>query len=81
MQKDSDPKLILLIFNFINKKGNVSRPKKRENMKELLERLLKENHEMIMESNEINDTSYQVGYVQALLNVKSSLEFQLNKLK
>ena len=55
--------------------------KKRENMKELLERLLKENHEMIMESNQINDTSYQVGYVQALLNVKSSLEFQLNKLK
>jgi hypothetical protein len=50
-------------------------------MKELLERLLKENHEMIMESNEINDTSYQVGYVQALLNVKSSLEFQLKKLK
>ena len=55
--------------------------KKRENMKELLERLLKENHEMIMESNQINDTSYQIGYVQALLNVKSSLEFQLNKLK
>ena len=55
--------------------------KKRENMKELLERLLKENHEMIMESNEINDTSYQVGYVQALLNVKSSLEYQLKKLK
>jgi hypothetical protein len=50
-------------------------------MEELLERLLKENHEMIMESNEINDTSYQVGYVQALLNVKSSLEFQLKKLK
>ena len=50
-------------------------------MKELLERLLKENHEMIMESNEINDTSYQVGYVQALLNVKSSLEFQLYKFK
>ncbi len=50
-------------------------------MKELLERLLKENHEMIMESNEINDTSYQVGYVQSLLNVKSSLEFQLKKLK
>jgi hypothetical protein len=50
-------------------------------MKELLETLLKENHEMIMESNAINDTSYQVGYVQALLNVKSSLEFQLKKLK
>ena len=50
-------------------------------MKELLERLLKENHEMIMESNEINDTSYNTGYVQALLNVRSSLEFQLYKLK
>jgi hypothetical protein len=49
-------------------------------MKEILERLLKENHEMIMESNEINDTSYQVGYVQALLNMKSSIEFELNKL-
>ena len=55
--------------------------KKRENMKELLERLLKENHEMIMESNEINDTSYNTGYVQALLNVRSSLEYQLKKLK
>ena len=55
--------------------------KKRENMKELLERLLKENHEMIMESNEINDTSYNTGYVQALLNVRSSLEYQLKKLQ
>jgi hypothetical protein len=49
-------------------------------MKEILKRLLKENHEMIMESNEINDTSYQVGYVQALLNMKSSIEFELDKL-
>ena len=49
-------------------------------MKELLERLLKENHEMIMESNQINDTSYQVGYVQALLNMISSIEFELDKL-
>jgi hypothetical protein len=43
--------------------------------------LLKENHEIIMESNEINDTSYNTGYAQALLNVRSSLEFQLKKLK
>lgn len=50
-------------------------------MKELLEKLLKENHEMIMESNEINDTSYNTGRVQALLNVRSSLEFQLKKLQ
>lgn len=49
-------------------------------MKEILKRLLKENHEMIMESNEINDTSYQVGYIQALLNMKSLIEFELNKL-
>jgi hypothetical protein len=49
-------------------------------MKEILERLLKENKEMIMESSEINDTSYHVGYIQALLNMKSSIEFELNKL-
>ena len=50
-------------------------------MKELLERLLKENHEMIMESSLINDRSYHTGYIQALINVKSSIEFELNKLK
>ena len=50
-------------------------------MKELLETLLKENREMIVESTLINDANYKVGYVQALLNVRSSLEFQLNKLK
>jgi len=49
-------------------------------MKEILERLLKENNEMIMESNVIKDQSYQVGYIQALLNMKSSIEFELNKL-
>jgi len=50
-------------------------------MKELLETLLKENQEMIAESSMIKDADYKVGYVQALLNVKSSLEFQLIKLK
>jgi hypothetical protein len=49
-------------------------------MKEILERLLKESNEMIMESNVIKDQSYQVGYIQALLNMKSSIEFELNKL-
>ena len=49
-------------------------------MKEILERLLKENYKMIMESNVIKDQSYQVGYIQALLNMKSSIEFELNKL-
>ena len=49
-------------------------------MKEILERLLTENREMILESNQIKDQSYQVGYIQALLNMKSSIEFELNKL-
>ena len=49
-------------------------------MKEILERLLEENEEMIMESPLIGDDSYRVGYVQALLNMKSSIEFELNKL-
>ena len=49
-------------------------------MKEILERLLMENNEMILESNQIKDQSYQVGYIQALLNMKSSIEFELNKL-
>ena len=49
-------------------------------MKEILERLLMENREMIIESNQIKDQSYQVGYIQALLNMKSSIEFELNKL-
>ena len=49
-------------------------------MKEILERLLTENREMIIESNQIKDQSYQVGYIQALLNMKSSIEFELNKL-
>ena len=49
-------------------------------MKELLERLLEENEEMIYESSLIGDDSYRVGYVQALLNMKSSIEFEINKL-
>ena len=49
-------------------------------MKEILERLLTENNEMIMESPLIGDDNYRVGYVQALLNMKSSIEFELNKL-
>jgi hypothetical protein len=46
-------------------------------MKEILERLLTENNEMIMESPLIGDDNYRVGYVQALLNMKSSIEFEL----
>ena len=54
-------------------------------MKELLETLLKENEEMITEAGSSIGSAafnnYNTGYVQALLNVKSSLEFQLKKLK
>jgi hypothetical protein len=49
-------------------------------MKETLERLLTENKEMIDESSLIEDDNYRVGYIQGLLNMKSSLEFELNKL-
>ena len=49
-------------------------------MKEILERLLKESNEMIDESPLIEDDNYRVGYIQALLNMKSSIEFELNKL-
>jgi hypothetical protein len=37
-------------------------------------------NEMIMESPLIGDDNYRVGYVQALLNMKSSIEFELDKL-
>ena len=50
-------------------------------MKELLERLLVENKEMMDEISKIYPGDYKTGYVQALLNVKSRLEFQLNELK
>jgi hypothetical protein len=49
-------------------------------MKEILERLLTDNEEMIYESSLIGDDNYRVGYIQALLNMKSSLEYELNKL-
>jgi len=54
-------------------------------MKKLLETLLRENQEMITEAGSSIGSpafnNYNTGYVQALLNVKSSLEFQLKKLK
>ena len=52
-------------------------------MKELLERLLEENKEMINEMEDWNmDTSpYKAGYIQALLNTKNSLEYELNGLQ
>ena len=49
-------------------------------MKEILERLLEENEEMIYESTLIENGDYKTGYIQALLNMKSSIEFELNKL-
>jgi hypothetical protein len=49
-------------------------------MKEILERLLTENEEMIIESSLIGDENYRVGYIQALLNMKSLLEYELNEL-
>ena len=49
-------------------------------MKEILERLLKENIEMINESSQIEDDSYRIGYLQALLNMKMLLEYELNEL-
>ena len=57
--------------------------KKQKVMKELLERLLKENEEMINEMDDWNmDTSpYKTGYTQALLNVKNSLEYELGELQ
>ena len=49
-------------------------------MKETLERLLTENNEMINESHLIEDHTYRIGYIQALLNMKSLLEYELNEL-
>jgi hypothetical protein len=46
--------------------------------KNILESLLKENIEMINEITEITKGDYQTGYIQALLNVQSSLEHRLN---
>ena len=50
-------------------------------MKELLERLLQYNKEMIYESTLIGDDTYRVGYAQALLNMKSAIEFELSNLE
>jgi hypothetical protein len=49
-------------------------------MKEILERLLKESIEMINESSQIGDENYRIGYLQALLNMKALLEYELNEL-
>jgi hypothetical protein len=45
--------------------------------KNILESLLRENIEMINEITEIAKGDYQTGYIQALLNVQSSLEHRL----
>ena len=50
-------------------------------MKELLERLLEENKEMMDEIMVIEAGDYKTGYIQALMNVESSLKFELNKNK
>jgi hypothetical protein len=46
-------------------------------MKEGLERLLKETIKMIEEIKEIPNGDYKTGYIQALLNTKSLLEYEL----
>lgn len=50
-------------------------------MKEGLERLLKENIKMIEEIREIPNGDYKTGYIQALLNTKSLLEYELTIAK
>jgi hypothetical protein len=45
--------------------------------KNILERLLKENIKMINEVTEIPNGDYKTGYIQALLNIKSLLEYEL----
>ncbi len=49
-------------------------------MKDLLKRLLEENKEMQTEIIGIGVGDYKTGYLQALINVESSLEFELSKL-
>ena len=49
-------------------------------MKELLKRLLEENKEMQQEIIGIEKGDYKTGYLQALINVESSLEFELREL-
>jgi hypothetical protein len=49
-------------------------------MIEVLERLLQENEKMIYEASLIEDEKYKTGYIQALLNMKNSLEYELWEL-
>ena len=49
-------------------------------MKDLLKRLLEENKEMQTEIIGIEKGDYKTGYLQALINVESSLEFELREL-
>ena len=50
-------------------------------MEELLEKLLEENKEMLNEIATTANSDYKTGYIQALLNVKSSLKFELGELQ
>ena len=50
-------------------------------MKGLLEKLLEENKEMLHEIATTANSDYKTGYIQALLNVKSSLEYELEIIK
>jgi hypothetical protein len=47
-------------------------------MKEILERLLEENIKMMEEIIEIPNGDYKTGYIQALLNTKSLLTYELS---
>jgi hypothetical protein len=47
-------------------------------MKEILERLLEENIKMMEEIIEIPNRDYRTGYIQALLNTKSLLTYELS---
>jgi hypothetical protein len=49
-------------------------------MKEILERLLEENIKMMEEIIEIPNGDYRTGYIQALLNTKSLLTYELSSL-
>ena len=49
-------------------------------MKDILKRLLEENKEMQQEIIGIEKGDYKTGYLQALINVESSLKFELEKL-
>jgi hypothetical protein len=49
-------------------------------MEELLEKLILEVEEMLFEAPLIGDEKYRTGYIQALLNVQSTLKFKLGEL-